>query len=243
MNKIKAYTLTILLSTFAFVPKTRAATIVPPISQQVNQVGSWFTGFFDNRQQVASNSSVPLITMYNCEVQLQGINSVDSSQTIYLEQTTGGFPFRTAFYSFSEGSSGVELSVSRFIDPNPLIGLCDRPASERVVDLDNISPQSCDFQLAWQPELYTANNAPNGCLTASGLKVVSDVTIGKRAIDSLDLGFDLNDKLVFGTKIEFLAVTSIPESSLALGLLTFGFLGMGLRVLNKQKSIKNEQLK
>jgi predicted PurR-regulated permease PerM len=48
MNKLKAYTLTVLLSTLTFAQESRAATIAPPLSAQVKQVTQWFTGFFDS---------------------------------------------------------------------------------------------------------------------------------------------------------------------------------------------------
>ncbi len=59
MNQLKACTLTVLLSTFTFAQQSRAATIAPPLSEQVKQVarGSLVPSIM---LILASNSSVPL---------------------------------------------------------------------------------------------------------------------------------------------------------------------------------------
>ena len=101
--------------------------------------------------------------------------------------------------------------------------MCDRTPSERTIEVDNIASFSCDFDLFWQPVLYTANNAPDGCPTSfPGGKVVSDVAIFSKGINSLDRIFNANGDLLFGTKIEFRR-RSIPEPSTIFGLLVFGF--------------------
>ncbi|MBH8563352.1 hypothetical protein I8748_14345 [Nostoc sp. CENA67] len=59
MNPFKVCTLTVLLSAFTFAQSTRASAITaPPLETQVKEVAQWFTGLFDNSQQVLTNSSV-----------------------------------------------------------------------------------------------------------------------------------------------------------------------------------------
>ncbi|WP_414565748.1 MULTISPECIES: hypothetical protein [unclassified Anabaena] len=65
MTNLKVYSLTFLLTVLVF--PSRAVAFAPPLATQVKEVAQWFTGFFDNAQQVASNPNVPLITMSNCE--------------------------------------------------------------------------------------------------------------------------------------------------------------------------------
>ncbi|MEH2112482.1 hypothetical protein [Nostoc sp.] len=72
MNFIKVYTLTALFSAFTLIQATRANAITaPPLETQVKQVTQWFTGLFDNSQQVTANPSVPPITLSSCSVELQ----------------------------------------------------------------------------------------------------------------------------------------------------------------------------
>ncbi|HEY9729432.1 MAG TPA: chromophore lyase CpcT/CpeT [Chroococcales cyanobacterium] len=244
MNKLKACTLTVLLSTLTVVQQSRAATIAPPLESQVEQVADWFTGSFDNAQQIASNPSVPLITMNNCEVQLAGANPTNETQNVYLEQSSTAFN-RVRFYSFSEGTSAVTLSIYSFVNNNVLSGLCNRPESERVVNISNIlTATSCNVELFWEPTRYIGNNAPTGCPTSSGGKVVSNVEVFGDRIDSLDRIFSANGTLIAGTPIEFRRITSVPEPSSLLGLVAFGIWSTGKARSRKQKktSTQNENI-
>lgn len=242
MNKLKAYTLTVLVSTLTFAPESRAATIAPPIEEQVDQVAQWFTGFFNNAQQVAGNPSVPFISMSNCGVQLADANPVDATQNVYLEQKSSAFA-RQSFYSFSPGNLAVNLSVRSFVNRDILLGLCNKPEPQRIVNINNIVATSCDLLLIWEPKRYTATNAPNGCPTSSGGKVVSQVAISNSGVDALDQIFNAQGNLLVGTKIEYRPLNSIPEPSITLGLLAFGIgsIGSALSGKLKQKSTQKEK--
>lgn len=229
MNKLKVCTLTVLFSTLAFAQESHAATIVP--STQVKQAAQWFTGFFDNAQQVANKPSVPFITTSNCKVELADANPVDETENIYLEQRSSAFN-RIRFYSFSEANSSVKLSIRSFVNPNILSGICNNPQPERIINNSNILETSCDLLLTLQNNRYIANNAPNGCPSSSGGKVVSSLTLGNGVIDSLDQIFDATGNLIVSTPIEFRSRKSIPESSNTLGLLA---LGMSLTFSRNQR--------
>jgi|GEM_PF-2128578 hypothetical protein len=235
MKPIKVYVLTVLFSTGIGIESSAAATLALPLSQQVQQVTDWFTGLFNNDQQVENLPMTPPITMANCSVELLGGNFPEGGETLYLEQTTGGFPFRTRFYTFSASQSQVNLSVRSFLEPAPLLGLCDRPSSERVVSFSNIIDQPCDVKLDWQPGVYVGTNDPEGCLTNSGGKVISDIAITANTINSLDQIFDSNGTLLFATPIEFRRVEAVEEPSSILELLAFGFLGMGIHFRKRFK--------
>ncbi len=238
MNRIKLCVLTVLLSTGIGVKPNHAAT-APPLSVQVQQVTDWFTGLFNNNQQVETNPMIPPITMSNCSVDLLGGAFPEGGETVYLEQTTGGFPFRTRFYTFSDSQSQVNLSVRSFSDPAPLFGLCDRAASEQVVSFSNIIDQSCEVQLDWQPGVYIGTNDPEGCVTNSGGKVISDIEITANTIASLDQIFDSNGAVLFATPIDFRRAETVNEPSTQLGLLTLGILGFALAVKSKSGKFIN----
>ncbi len=221
MNQLKVYFLTFLLSGFSFINESLAANIAPPIKTQVNEVAGWFSGNFDNSTQLANNPAVPLIELLTCGVELVGENQVANTQNIYLQQQSNAFE-RNSFYSFSDNGNVVNLSVRSVINPDVLSGICNRPQSQRIINFNNLVPVSCDLEIIYQPNLYTGNNAPDGCPTSSGGKVVSRVTIRENSINALDQIFDSQGNLLVNTPIEYRRIASIPEPTFILGLLAIG---------------------
>jgi hypothetical protein len=219
-NNFKTLTLTVLFSVLAFVPKSRAAT-----SEQVKQVAQWFAGSFNNAEQVENNPLIPAISMSNCAVQLDNANPLDDARNIYLEQKSPAFE-RVRFYSFSKSDSAVNLSIRSFANNGVLSGICNRPQFERIVNFSNLIPASCNLQLMLELNRYTGTNAPGGCPTSTGGKVVSQVAIGENTIDSLDQIFDSKGTLLVNTPIEFQRIRLIPEPSIIFGILTFSALSL-----------------
>lgn len=87
----------------------------------------------------------------------------------------------------------------------------------------------------WEPSRYKANNAPNGCPTSSGGKVVSNVTVWGSGIDALDQIYDVRGNLIVNTPIEYRRINSIPEPSLTIEILALGIGCMSSAPLGKQK--------
>ena len=223
MKRFQVGCLAFLFSSVIGIKPGHGVTLAPPLSLQVQQVTDWFTGLFNNNQQVENNPMVPPVTMSNCTVDLVGGTFSDGEVAVYLEQTTGGFPFRTRFYTFSPTQSQVNLSVRSFVEPTNLLGLCNRSPSERVVNFANIIDQSCDLQLDWQPGVYVGTNQPQGCVTNSGATVISEIAIAANTINSLDRIFDQNDNLLFATPIEFRRVETVDEPTVPSTFLLLGF--------------------
>ncbi|BCL37675.1 chromophore lyase CpcT/CpeT [Nostoc sp. MS1] len=223
MNINKAYTLTALIPVLTIAPVTRVNAIsAPPLKTQVKQVAQWFTGLFDNSQQVANNPSIPLITLSSCSVDLTNANPTSEIENIYLEQKSIN---RFRLYSFSPGTSSVNLSIRSFESSSLYSGLCNRPQSQQIIDYSQVLQTSCELNLFWQQNSYIGNNAPNGCPTSSNGKVVSSVTIFPNSINSLDQIFASNGKLLFATPVEFRRIAPIPEPSLIIGLLVVSLWG------------------
>lgn len=242
MNRLKAYTLTILLSTLTFAQESHAATIAPPLATQVKQVAQWFTGLFDNAEQVASDSSVPFLSMSSCAVQLVGGDSIAPMQSLYLEQKSSFFQ-RIRFYGFSEEDSAINLSVRSFLNQNILSGICNQPKSERIIDISNLAATSCDVEIMWEPLRYIGTNAPNGCPTSTGGKVVSTVSIFDSGITSLDQIYNAQGIVISNTPIKFRRIHSIPEPNFTFGILAFGLWSTN-KVLSgklKNKSIEKKK--
>jgi hypothetical protein len=233
INKLKVYSLTVLVSAFVF--PSRAVAFSPPLATQVQQVAQWFTGLFNNAQQLANNPTVPFITMSNCSVQLDDGNLFNNSQNLFLEQQSDAFN-RIRFYSFSEGDAVVNLSVRSFFNSDNLGGLCNQPEQQRIINVSNINSISCDLSLIWEGNTYVGSNAPDGCPTSTGGKVVSNITFFENGVDSLDQIFTANGFLIVNTPIEFRRVTSVPEPSLLWGILAVGIWGNGKSNSRKLKN-------
>ncbi|MBR8836813.1 MAG: PEP-CTERM sorting domain-containing protein [Stigonema ocellatum SAG 48.90 = DSM 106950] len=242
MNKLRVYTLTVSLLTFTFIQQSHAATIAPPLSEQVKQVERWFTGSFDNAQQVASNSSVPLVSLSDCRVQLAGINSADETQNLYLQEKSPGFE-RDRLYSFSQGNSAVTLSIRSFVNQGLLNGICNLPEPERIVNYDNVVPISCNLDLTREPSRYVGTNAPSGCPTSTGGKAVTNIAIQDGSISVLDQIFDATGNLISNTPIEYRKSDSIPEPSFILGFLSLGTWALFRKLKSLSKlALKNQSM-
>ncbi|MDY7007497.1 MAG: chromophore lyase CpcT/CpeT [Cyanobacteriota bacterium] len=224
INKLKFCTLSGLLLSVTFAQKSHAVTLF-----QVEQVSQWFTGLFNNTKQVADHPMIPPITMSNCPVKLIGSDLMENTETVYLEQTTGGFPFRVRLYSFfSNDDSQVTINISRFLNETSLFGLCDRPESEQFINATNLDDFNCEVNLSFVSNSYVGTNSPEGCSTTfPGGKVVSNIVIKPNSIDSLDRIFDGNGNLLFGTPITFNRIEAVPEPSILLGLFVLSGLGLG----------------
>lgn len=201
------------------VPEPARADLSP--LDQVSEVTRWFTGVFDNAEQVRQNPSVPLVPLSTCPVQLEGASEPSSTQNLYLAQPTIN---RVAFYSFQPSNSVVNLGVRSFINAGSVSSICDRPLPERIVKLDNLAAAICNLELIRGEERYTATNAPTGCPTSTGGKVVSSVTFQPDRTVSLDQIYNSRGQLIVNTPIEYQRVEKVPEPATIAGtLLAFSF--------------------
>lgn len=212
-----------LLTTAAIAQPVQAATLTP--TEQVDTVVRWFTGLFDNGDQVASDPTVPFLTMENCEVSAEGYGS-PSAQYVHLEQYIGGAALlRTAAYEFSPGVAGVDLSVYGYLDDTAALGSCDRT----TLDFASLELPSCDIDLAYEPSRFVGSNAPTGCATSfpvSGSRVVSTVTIAADTTVSFD-EFFTPFGTSFGTPIRFeRAAVATPEPFSLAALVVLGLGGL-----------------
>lgn len=228
MKGCGVYALTTLLTVLTHTQKSVAVT---PASLQVDQVVDWFTGNFDNAQQVEESPFIPLVAMSNCTVDVEGFNEPDT-QVVYLEQSQNSIPFRVRSYFFSPDESGVELSIRSFADTSGVEGICNEPEAERTFNIENVLSESCELSLVQESNKYVGTNTPVGCPTSfPGGKVLSEVVIQANQINSLDQIFSANGTLLFGSRIEFERVsssTTVSEPTGQLGLVALGVAGISV---------------
>lgn len=90
-------------------------------------------------------------------------------------------PFRVRYYEFSPGAQeNVMLKVSAFENSDSLLAICDRPASQRIIQENNINSETCDLDLFFNsnPFSYTGDNPPDCCRgNFSIAKVVSEIVL------------------------------------------------------------------
>ena len=80
-RRAAASVLTAFLAVAATAQPGQAAALSP--AQQVQQVVNWFTGFFTNSAQVASDPTIPFLTMENCPASVFGAGNFES-QYVHL---------------------------------------------------------------------------------------------------------------------------------------------------------------
>lgn len=228
MNRRQSVTAIFFLFGF-LVPQQAHAALIPSVSEQVAQVTRWFTGDFNNAEQVSQNPSVPLITLSTCQVQLLNSTEPSGTKSLYLEQPVLN---RFRLYSFTPENDTVNLSIRSFINPGSLAGICEQPLVNRVVSQNNLLNAVCNLMLFWEPNRYIGSNAPTGCPTSTGGKVVSDVTFQPNSIISLDRIFSSTGQLIVATPIEFRRVTSVPEPTMWAGL---AIAGIGITWLRRKQ--------
>ncbi|NEP11848.1 MAG: hypothetical protein F6K14_16890 [Symploca sp. SIO2C1] len=213
------------LFTTAVIAQPGQTTTLSP-TQQVGQVVKWFTGFFTNNAQVASNSDIPFLTMENCSASVLGSGN-STAQYVHLEQYIGGVSLlRTAAYEFSPGDNGVNLKVFPYLNDSAALGSCDRATPQ--IDLSNLVSTSCDLNLVYKSNQFFGTNSPVGCPTSFPVPestVVSTVTISADAIDSFD-EFSTPFGTSFGTPIEFQRVAKTPEPGINGTLISLGLVGL-----------------
>jgi len=196
---------------------TATAAPVAASTDAVAQVVDWFTGFFDNADQVQASPEIPFLTMENCSV--SALDGDGVTQYVHLEQFFGGGGplLRSRAYAFSAVGSAVDLSVFSYQDPLAALGSCDQAMPS--LDVSDLVSPSCDLTLVRREADFFGTNEPEGCpsdFPFPGSTVVSTVTITADTVDSLDTFLFPGGAI--GTPIAFRRV-STPEPGLVVGLL------------------------
>ncbi len=194
--------------------------------EQVNLVVEWFTGSFNNQQQVTQNPDVPFLTMSNCLASPVSDTPDPDSLYVHLEQYFSGTSLlRSSAYKFSPLNSGVNLQVFSYLERNDALGTC--LDSNPRLNLTNLVSPSCDLTLSYEPELFFGTNSPLGCpsgFPVAGSRVVSTVTITANQVWALDL-FEPPNSPSFGTQIQFQQIATTPEPMGVISLISLGLIG------------------
>jgi hypothetical protein len=226
VNRLR--TVTAILFLFgAFVPQQAHAAF--SALEQVDEVTRWFTGNFNNAEQVSREPSIPFITLSTCQVQLESSTAPSGTQSLYLAQPEIN---RFRLYSFEPANNDVTLSIRSFLNPVSLSGICGQPLTNRVLNQSNLASAVCNLTLFRETDSYTGSNDPIGCPIRGGGRVVSTATIEPDTTISLDKIYNSTGQLLVGTPIEFRRTVPVPEPTMATGLV---MVGVGLVWLRRKR--------
>ncbi len=205
--------------------QAQAATLTS--RERVHLVVDWFTGLFNNSQQVVREPDIPFLRMENCAASPLGNGSNIDAQYVHLEQYINGDNLlRSSGYEFSPTAEAVSLKVYSYSDRDAAIGTCNQV--NPTINLGNLAVPSCDLTLFYKPRRFFGTNSPIGCPSSfpiPGSTVVSTVSIMGNGVDSLDQFFAPGIPS-FGSEIEFRRVATTNEPISAIALISLGMLGL-----------------
>jgi hypothetical protein len=98
----------------------------------------------------------------------------------------------------------VESAGFKPNNPEKLIGLCDKPAGERVFKIEEIGKSECSVFLRKEKDNYIGETQPGGCPTnyRGAVKITNKIILHSSGMDTYDRGFDANGKVIWGAKDE-----------------------------------------
>ncbi len=179
--------ITTLVTSILLSGQAQAATLSS--RKRVNLVVDWFTGLFNNSQQVVREPDIPFLTMENCAASPLGNVSDINAQYVHLEQyINGNRLLRSSGYEFSPTAEAVSLKVYSYSNRDAAVGTCNQV--NPTINLENLAFPSCDLTLIYEPRGFFGTNSPTGCpssFPSSGSTVVSTVAIMPNGVNALDL--------------------------------------------------------
>ncbi len=217
--------LTTLFTSIILSAPAQAASLTA--SERVNLIVDWFTGLFDNRQQVIIEPAIPFLTMENCAVSPLANVGETNAQYVHLEQyINGNRLLRSSGYEFSSTTEAVSLKVYSYLNRAAAVGTCNQV--NPTIDLENLAFPSCDLTLIYEPRRFFGTNSPIGCPSSfprSGSTVVSTVAIMPNGVNALDRFF-APESAPFGSEIEWRRVATTNEPLNPIPLVSFGLFGL-----------------
>jgi hypothetical protein len=174
--------------------------------QQAKDVASRLEGVMDTSAQARANQSVANVTMTACRVSLSD-NSQSTNKSIFLYQEQAfspelNKPYRQSFLEISSVNNGRTVRSLSYkpVNPKTAINLCNKPASERMVKLNDIGKPFCTVFLTRSGGNYIGINPSQGCPAneRGAVKMTNTIVLGNTNMKTWERGFDANGKQVWG---------------------------------------------
>jgi hypothetical protein len=189
-------------SIFLLIPLPATAT---PIEQHLKQVISHLVGAMDRTAQVAADPEAVNVEMTTCKVNLPQAEDI----FLYQEQAlTRSFnqPYRQRFLRLRPSIDGhaVESRAYKPENPDLWIGLCNRPPSQRTLQLADLGEGVCSVFLTPVQEGYRGVTHAGGCPTKvrGATRITNTILLHSTGMDTWDRGYDSNWQQVWGADAE-----------------------------------------
>ncbi|MBW4418427.1 MAG: chromophore lyase CpcT/CpeT [Myxacorys californica WJT36-NPBG1] len=205
----------LLLASFGCLAISNAGYAVDVLSpeQQVREVSNRLIGVMSTAEQSAANPKIANVQMTTCAVSVKGVSDPKSvylyqEQAINAAQNSGaaqfGKPYRQRFLQLSpNAANGSVRSLSfRPAEATRWIGLCNRPESARVVQLQDVGKPTCAVFLKQSGDAYIGRTPINGCPSnvRGAVRVTNYIELERNRMNTYDRGYDANGKQVWGAK-------------------------------------------
>lgn len=179
------------------------------LEQQVEEVVQYLTGVMDTSAQAATNSRLSDVRMTTCRVTLQGASLQHNAVYLYQEQALSSDltkPYRQRFLQISPStySQTVRSLSFRPLSPKSLIGLCNQPEVDRVVQASALGQPVCQVFLKRSGESYAGRTPIDGCPAnvRGATRITNQITLHKTGMSTWDRGYNEAGKQVWGAKTE-----------------------------------------
>lgn len=179
-----------------------------PIQQQVNSVVSHLIGVMDTSAQASANPKAPSVRMTTCRVQItDNPTQTISSAYLYQEQALMNSldkPYRQRLLQIkpSAGDRTVESKSFKPQNPETLIGLCNKPETQRVIPFSNLGESVCSVFLKPTDKGYLGETPPQGCPVnvRGAVKITNSILLHSEGMDTWDRGYDAQGNQVWGAE-------------------------------------------
>jgi hypothetical protein len=181
-----------------------------PIEEQVESVVSHLVGVMDTSAQATANPKAPSVRMTTCEVQIAD-NTTQTSSSVYLYQEqalTNNLeqPYRQRFLQIRPSADRKTVESQSFKPQNSetLIGLCNKPEQNRVVEQQAIGESVCSVFLKPTQTGYVGETPPEGCPAnvRGAVRITNKIILHLQGMDTWDRGYDTQGNQVWGAQNE-----------------------------------------
>ncbi|MDX2228006.1 MAG: chromophore lyase CpcT/CpeT [Leptolyngbyaceae cyanobacterium bins.349] len=182
----------------------------PKMQQQVDEVVTLLEGVMDTTAQATVNPKAPGVQMTTCRVQADFPAALKINTVLYQEQALIGkidqpYRQRVLVIAASSNNDSVVSISSKLAEPTKWIGLCNRPESQRVLQIDqDLGEQVCMVYLQKSATGYIGETPPQGCPAniRGAVRITNTIELTPTGMNTWDRGFDATGQQVWGARSE-----------------------------------------
>lgn len=179
-------------------------------NSQMAAIANHLIGVMDTSAQAAANPKRAHVRMTTCPIQVSA-SPQDAKATIYLYQEQAlaaqlNQPYRQRILRITPAATpeAVESKAFKPLQPESLVGLCQKPEPERIVPFAKLQDAQCSVFLKPYLGLYVGETQPGGCPTnvRGAVTITNFILLHASGMDTQDRGFDAQGHQVWGAENE-----------------------------------------